>query len=143
MIIRVNNVPVAWRSRGQKVVSLSTAEAEFYACVEAVKEVPFIAQILLSLGVNVELPIAVRIDNVGAMFMSENVSSTPRTRHMDARHWWLTDLQEQGLVKVSFVPTKDNLADIGTKNVSGDVLEKLRPILMMDKAEMNQMSNQD
>ena len=53
------------------------------------------------------------------------------------------DLQEQGLVKVSFVPTKDNLADVGTKNASGDVLEKLRPALMMNKAEMNQMSNQD
>ena len=75
--------------------------------------------------------------------MSENASSAPRTRHVDARHWWLTDPQEQGLVKVSFVPTKDNLADVGTKNVSGDILEKLRPVLMMNKAEMNQMSNQD
>ena len=81
MTTLVNSVPVAWRSRGQKCVSLSTAEAEFCACVEAVKEVPFIAQTLLSLGVSVKLPIEARIDNVGAMFMSENVSSTPRTRH--------------------------------------------------------------
>ena len=65
-----NNVPVAWRSRSQKCVSLSSSEAEFYACVEAVKEVPFIAQILLFLGVKVELPINVRIDNVGAVRLS-------------------------------------------------------------------------
>ena len=54
-----------------------------------------------------------------------------------------TDLQEQGLVKVSFAPTKDNIADIGTKNLSGDVLEKLRPTAMTNKAEMDQMRNQD
>ena len=41
------------------------------------------------------------------------------------------------------VSTKDNLADIGTKNVSGEVLEKLRPMVMTNKAEMDQMSNQD
>ena len=58
--------------KGQKVVSLSTAEAEFYACAEAVKEVPFIAQILLFLGISVELPIRVRVDNVGAIFMSDS-----------------------------------------------------------------------
>ena len=122
-------VPVAWRSKGQKVVSLSTAEAEFCACVEAAKETPFIAQILVFLGIEVELPIKVRIDNVGAMFMSENVTSTPRTRHMDARHWWITDLQDDGLIKVEFVSTKDNISDIGAKNVSGDVLGKHLPML--------------
>ena len=134
-IILVNGVPVAWRAKSQKCVSLSSSEAEFYACVEAVKEVPFIAQILVFMGVNVRLPVDVRIDNVGAMFMSENVTSTPRTRHMDARYWWITDLQESGLIKVSFVPTKDNLSDIGTKNVTGDVFDRIRPELMVERPQ--------
>ena len=51
------------------------SEAEFYVCVEAVKEVPFIAQILLFLEISVDLPIRVRVDNVGAIFMSDNVTS--------------------------------------------------------------------
>ena len=76
-----------------------------------------------------ELPIKVRIDNVGAMFMSENVTSTPRTRHVGAKHWWITDLQDDGLIKVEFVSTKDNTSDIGAKNVSGDVLDKHLPML--------------
>ena len=50
--------------------------------LEAVKEVPFIAQIPLFMGTEVELPTKARINNVDAMFMSENVSSTPRTRHI-------------------------------------------------------------
>ena len=62
---------------------------------------------------------------------------------MDARLWWLTDAQESGLVKVSFVPTKDNIADIGTKNVSGDVLDCLRPMLMANEPETHQTGKQD
>ena len=138
-IILLCGVPIAWRSKGQKVVSLSTAEAEFYACVEAVKEVPFIAQVLLFLGVKVQLPVDVRIDNVGAIFMSENVTSTTRTRHMDARYWWITDMQDEGMIKVDFVSTKENISDIGTKNVTGEVLEKHLPkLLMYRQQEVNQ-----
>ena len=35
----LNGVLISWRSKLQKVVSLSSAEAEFYACSEAVKEI--------------------------------------------------------------------------------------------------------
>ena len=57
--------------------------------------------------------------------------------------WWLTDPQETGLVKASFVPTKDNVADIGTKNVTGEVMDRLRPMLVTNEPEMHQMGNQD
>ena len=66
----MNGVLIAWRSKLQKVVSLSSAEAEFYACAEAVKEVPFIVQILRFLGVEVKTPVEVKVDNVGAIYMS-------------------------------------------------------------------------
>ena len=116
-------------------VKCPSSEAEFHLCVDAAKEAPSIAQIPLFMGIEVNLPVDVRIDNVGAMFMSENVASTPRTRHMDARYWWITDLQESGIIKVSFVPTKDNLSDIGTKNVTGDVFDRICPELMVEKPE--------
>ena len=79
----MNGVLIAWRSKLQKVVSLSSAEAEFYACAEAVKEVPFIVQILRFLGVEVKTPVEVKVDNVGAIYMSQNQASSTRTRHMD------------------------------------------------------------
>jgi hypothetical protein len=56
-IIFLNNVPIAWRSKLQKTTSLSSSEAEFYACGEAVKEVPFIGQVLMFLGIPLELPV--------------------------------------------------------------------------------------
>ena len=64
-------------------------------------------------------------------------------RHMDARYWWITDLQESGLIKVSFVPTKENLSDIGTKNVTGEVFDRIRPELMKERPESEQEGNQE
>jgi hypothetical protein len=83
--IYLNDVLIAWRSKSQKTVALSSSEAEFYACGEAVREIPFIAQILMSMNIPIELPVQVYMDNVGAIFMSENQTSSSRTRHMDTR----------------------------------------------------------
>ena len=120
--IFLNDVLISWRSKSQKVVSLSSSEAEFYACAEAVKEIPFIAQLLLFMGIPLKLPVDVWVDNVGAIFMSENQSSSSRTRHMDTRWWYVNQLQEEDkLIKVKFVRTAKNVSNVGTKNVTVDV----------------------
>ena len=132
----LNGVLVSWRSRSQKVVSLSSSEAEFYACSEAVKEIPFIVQILLFMGIPVELPIPVWVDNVGAIFMSENATSSSRTRHMDTRFRYVTQLQDEGLIKIMFVPTAKNLADGCTKNVSKEIQEEHTKEYLVEKDEV-------
>ena len=133
-IIFLNGAPIAWRARKQKVVSLSSSEAEFYACSEAVREVPFVAQLLLFMGIPIQLPVQVWVDNVGAIFMTENRTSSSRTRHMDTRWWHVIQLQdEEGLIKVGFVRTKDNVSDIGTKNVDTQTYERLEGKLLKSK----------
>jgi hypothetical protein len=79
-------VPICWRSKGQKGVSLSIIEAEYVAMSEAVKEIRFVYYLLESLGISVKLPITVRIDNIGAIFMAQNASSGVCTRHIDTRY---------------------------------------------------------
>jgi hypothetical protein len=133
-VVFLNGAPIAWRARSQKVVSLSSSEAEFYACAEAVREVPFIAQILLFMKIPLEVPVNVWIDNVGAIFMTENRTSSSRTRHMDTRWWYVTELQDnEGLVKVGFVRTKENVSDIGTKNVDTQTYQYHEGKLLKDR----------
>jgi len=36
-------------------------------------------------------------------------------RHLDARHLWLRELEERGIIKIERVGTNDNLADYFTK----------------------------
>jgi hypothetical protein len=78
----------------------------------------------MSMNIPIELPVQVYMDNVGAIFMSENQTSSSRTRHMDTRWWYVNDLQSQGLIKINFVPTKENVSDIGTKNVTKEVYQE-------------------
>ena len=85
-ILCLMGVPVSWRSKGQKSVTLSSSEAECVALSEAAKEIKFVHQSLTGVGIKVALPIIVRVDNLGAIFMSENVSVSQRTKHVDIRY---------------------------------------------------------
>ena len=60
---------------------------------------------------------------------------------VDARWWFVNDLQEQGLIKVEFVSTHDNIVDIGTKNVQGDVLDAHTPWLMIERPKWRKWRN--
>ena len=75
---------------------------------------------------NVETPIVVRVDNVGAIFMAENVSVSQRTKHIDVRYRFVQEFVMDGFLKIIFVRTADNDADIFTKNLIGDLHEKHR-----------------
>jgi len=102
-ILFLVGVPILWKSKLQASVSLSSSEAEYYALSEAAKEIKFVAQLLRTIGVEPELPITVHVDNVGAIFMSENVSATSRTRHVDARYHFVREFIEEGQIKIVFV----------------------------------------
>jgi hypothetical protein len=71
-IIYLLSVPIFWRSKSQKGVTLSRTEAEYVAISEAVKELKFIYYLLNDLHIKVNLPIVVKTDNIGAIFMSKN-----------------------------------------------------------------------
>ena len=62
----------AWQSKGMKSVVLSTTEAEYMALSEVVKELKFIVQLLQAMNIEVELPITVHVDNFGAIWLSNN-----------------------------------------------------------------------
>jgi hypothetical protein len=51
------------------------------ALSKVAKEIKFVVQILLAMGIPVKLPIIVLVDNVGAILMAENVATSTRTHH--------------------------------------------------------------
>jgi hypothetical protein len=90
-ILYLMNVPVCWRSKSQKGVTLSSSEADYVSMSEAVKEVKFIYNLLRDIGIEVKLPIIIKTDNVGAMFMAQNSSSGVRTQHADTRYHFVRE----------------------------------------------------
>jgi hypothetical protein len=134
-ILFLMGCPIIWRSKQQSSVALSSSEAEYFALSEATKEIKFMAQVLESVGIVVHYPITVFVDNIGAIFMSENISATNRTRHIDARAHFVHEYIEDGFLLVQFVRTEENHADIFTKNTKSEVYDTSLDSYMVSKAQ--------
>jgi hypothetical protein len=117
-IIHLLSVPICWRSKSQKGVTLSSTEAKYVAISEAIKELKFIYYLLIDLHIKVNLSIVVKKDNIGAIFMSKNASTVFRTRHVDTRYDFVREFIEGGFIKIEFVCSVENDSDLFTENVN-------------------------
>jgi hypothetical protein len=120
-IIYLLNVPICWRSKSQKGVTLLSTEAEYVAISEAVKELKLIYYFLGDLHINVNLPIVEKTDNIGAIFMSENALTGFCTWHGDTRYHFVREFIEDGFIKIKFVRSAENDSDLFTKNVNQEL----------------------
>jgi hypothetical protein len=123
-IIYLLSVPICWGSKSQKGVTLSSTEAEYVAIYEAVKELKFFYYLLSDLHIKVNLPIVVKMDNIGAIFMSENTSTGFRTRHVDTRYHFVQEFIKDGFMKIDFARSVENESDLFTKNVDQELYAK-------------------
>ena len=120
MVILVSEVPISWKSKGQATVTLSSTEAEYVALCDVVREVKFITQVLISLNIEFKKPINVYVDNIGAIFLTENRNSGEKTKHIDVKYHYIREQIDEGLIQVRFVKSQENLADLFTKNLKGE-----------------------
>ena len=73
--------------------------------------------------VQVELPMVLEMDNMGAVDLANNWRVGGRTHHVDVRHHFLRDLKDNGILIIRHVSGDDNDADIFTKNTTGPIFE--------------------
>jgi Reverse transcriptase (RNA-dependent DNA polymerase)/gag-polypeptide of LTR copia-type len=118
------DAPIATKSKMGRSVTLSSTEAEYFAVSEVAKEILFVKQLLESCGINIELPIIIRVDNVGAIFLGNNFSVSQRTKHIDIRAHFVREYIEDDVLKLLFIRSEDNDADIFTKNTSEELFNK-------------------
>jgi hypothetical protein len=114
-VVYVNGVLISLKSRGQKSVPFSSTEEEYVALSEKCTELVFLKMVTECLGVQVELPIKVYVDNVGAIFLTNNTSTGQRTKHIDMRYHYARELASDGIEEVILVGTSENDADIYKK----------------------------
>ncbi|CAE7244151.1 unnamed protein product [Symbiodinium sp. CCMP2592] len=103
--------------RGQKVVSLSSCEAEHYASVTAACDGLYLSQCLtFILG---EKPrITIRLDNQTARQLAHRSGPSSKTRHIDARLFWVQEKVQNKLLSYMPVSGHINPSDLGTKVLS-------------------------
>jgi len=72
-----------------------------------VEEIKFVVQVMQSIGILVKLPIIVRVDKVGAIFMAENLTTSQRTKHVDIRYHFVQEFMEDGFIQINFCPDQE------------------------------------
>jgi hypothetical protein len=112
--------PISWKSKSNRCVTLSSTEAEYYAASEAAKELLFVSNIIEGMKGKDKLllPMKLRIDNTGAIYIANNQTTGPRTKHIDIRTHYVRNMIIEGIIQTAFVKSQDNTADIFTKNTS-------------------------
>lgn len=117
-----------WQSRAQRTAAHSSTDAEYMALSDCSRQVIWIRSLISELGYNLSA-VPIYCDNQGAIFISSNPVTEKRSKHIDIRYHYIRDVQEQGLVKVEYVRTDENIADIFTKNLGRVKFEKFRQML--------------
>jgi len=110
---------ISWASKKQGLIALSSTEAEFIAGTEAAKEL---------CDENTKTPHLIG-DNQGALAMAKSSDFRPRTKHIHARERYITHMVESGQCQISYVPTKDMIADALTKALPREQHEYLTKLL--------------
>ena len=130
-IIKLNECVVSWVCKKQTSVALSTAEAEYMAISAAVQEVKWFTQLLSELDyAQVETPVIVFTDNQAALQIGENDVNHSREKHIDIKHHHIRDAIKKDEIKLHWIPTGEQIADINTKGLSRNLFLVLREQLM-------------
>ena len=72
----------------------------------------------------IKLPVMVRVDNVGTIFMAGYITTMSCTKHVDISYKYMNEYVKGGVDKIVFVKFAGNDSSILTKNLSAELHEK-------------------
>jgi len=125
-IVMLNNGAIAWKSRRQPTVALSTMEAEYMALTNATKELKWIKTLLaeLSHSNSNDDPTDLFSDNQSAIALAKNPVSHARAKHINLRHHFIREAIQDKVIWVQYIPTAEMTADSLTKALGREKHEK-------------------
>ena len=115
VIITLNGVPVHWRSARQPVTALSSAEAEIYALAEAVKCGRLFNWRCEEMGMEVQWPLTILVDNTQAITFQKGTCVNSKLRGtFDMRREFVGELRNSQEIDTKHISREKNLADLLT-----------------------------
>lgn len=120
---------VTWKSKKQNVVSCSSVEAEYRAMRKLISELIWIRNLLRDLGVEITITITMHYDNQTAIHIASNSVFHEITKHTKVNCHKVKQVVEQKIILPCYTRSKDQLADIFTKEASTKVYEFIHPRL--------------
>ena len=111
------NSLIAWKSKKQKTLATSSAEAEYRAMASVTCEVVWVLKILNELGIKNSLPAKIFCDNKAAIKIAANPVFHERTKHLEIDLHLVREKIANGVIESIWVNSQHQLADILTKGL--------------------------
>lgn len=130
-VFSISGGAISWSSKKQTSVALSTMEAEFIALGHGTKDALWLRSLLTDLGFPQKNPTSILCDNQAAIAFAHDHQFHARSKHIDIQCLFVRDHITKKDIKVTYVSTKDNCADIFTKGLARPTHSHLVPSIGM------------
>ncbi|CAI7839061.1 unnamed protein product [Closterium sp. NIES-53] len=110
----LNSGFVCWRSTRSSSVLSSSCEAEIYTGAMAAQELRWLTYLLNDLGEQPRSPPVLYVDNKAMIALWQEHRLEHRMKHIALRYFLARELQQRGQLRLAYVATKANTADIFT-----------------------------
>jgi hypothetical protein len=105
---------------------LSTTEAKYIAATTCCTQVLWMKQTLQDIQVEYDEPISIFCDNTSAISISKNPVMHSKTKHIPIKFHFLREQVTEKNIKLEYIGTKEQIADIFTKPLPRETFEYLR-----------------
>ena len=129
----MGNAAFTWSSKKQPIVTLSTCEAEYVAMSNCVCQAIWLRSLLKELHVSENDPTEIFVDNKSAIALAKNPVFHDRSKHIDTKFHFIRECVAKKEVVLKFVKSQDQVADIFTKPLMGEIFCKIRSLLGVTK----------
>ena len=131
-VFMLNGGAISWSSKRQSVVALSTAEAELVSATAATQEAVHLQILLAEIGFKQDTT-TIFEDNQPCIKIAENPITSPRTKHIDIRYFYVRDKVLDKTVKLVGVSTVNMVADCLTKELDRAATERFRTCMLGER----------
>jgi hypothetical protein len=106
---------ITWQSQKQKVVTLSSCEAEYIVATTAACQGVWLARLLAEFKGEKVRAYSLKMDSQSAIQLSKNPVFHDCNKHIDTRYHFIRECVVHNRVRLEFIRTAEELADILTK----------------------------
>ncbi|WZY75710.1 hypothetical protein YC2023_022094 [Brassica napus] len=125
-VFLMDNAAVAWLSKKQPIVTLSTTEAEYVSASVCACQAVWFKRILEELGHHILGGTTIWCDNTSTIKLSKNQVFHGRCKHIGVRFHFLRELVNNEEISLEHYGSQEQIADILTKPLRREVFENLR-----------------
>ena len=123
-VIKYLGSTIHFGSRTQAIVALSSAESELYSIGTGAPEALHIRNFLMETILTSKLQIRIHTDSTSGKSIATRIGSSKKAKHIDLKYLFIQQLVHNGKLSVHKIGTLDNIADIFTKYVTAEILNK-------------------